>query len=296
MKVKTIISLILTLFAGVTILQSQQMLKVKGSDTMVNLVQALAESYMEKYPEKVISVSGGGSGTGIASIINRQCDIANSSREIKTKEVFQAKQNGLDPLQIPIAIDALAIVVNPNNPVKKLTVEEVGAIYAGKIKNWKEVGGPNKPITLYGRQPNSGTYDFMKDVVIKGDYSKEMREMNGTSQIVEALKTDISGIGYVGVGYLRDAGNEISPVEIARKKGEKYYDPLNVQDVLNGNYPITRALYQIVDKKQINKNKEVKNFLKFELSEDGQKIVEEMGFYRLAGKYLEMKNKLGLGF
>jgi phosphate transport system substrate-binding protein len=296
MKVKTILSLILTLFAGVTILQSQQMLKVKGSDTMVNLVQALAESYMEKYPEKVVSVSGGGSGTGIAAFINRQCDIADASREIKTKEVFQAKQKGLDPLQIPIAIDALAIVVNPNNPVKKLTVEEVGAIYAGKIKNWKEVGGPNKPITLYGRQPNSGTYDFMKDVVIKGDYSKEMREMNGNSQIVEALKTDISGIGYVGVGYLRDAGNEISAVEIARKKGEKYYNPLNIQDVLNGNYPITRALYQIVDKKQINKNKEVRDFLKFELSEDGQKVVEKMGFYRLAGKYLEMKNKLGLGF
>lgn len=266
---------------------AKDMIQVKGSDTLINLVQRLAESYMEKNPGKLIAVTGGGSGTGIAALINKRCDIADSSRLMKQKEIEQANSAKVDPKRIIVAIDGLSIIVNEKNPVTKLTREEVGKIYKGDIKNWKQVGGDDMPINLYGRQGNSGTYDFMLEVVLKGEYSPKMRQMNGSAQIGEAVKQDVSGIGYVGVGYVKEAKG-IKVLEIALKQGDKYFSPLNSEDVENGNYPIARPLNQYVNG---NPKGDTLDFISFELSKEGQKIVEDEGFFPVPKEYQEFNNK-----
>lgn len=254
---------------------AEEMVQIKGSDTLINLVQRLAEVYMEKYPEKYIAVTGGGSGTGIAAMINGKCDIANSSREMKGQEIENAKGNSVDPKGIIVAIDGLTVITNAGNPVKQLTMDQVGAIFRGDITNWKEVGGEDMEINLYGRQSNSGTFIFFQEDVLKGDYSPKMKMMNGNAQIVEALKTDPSGIGYVGVGYLKQAP-DLGVVKIAAEPGKEYYDPRVFADVESGLYPIARPLYQYVN--GLAKGT-IKEFIQFELGEEGQAIVVEEGFF-----------------
>jgi phosphate transport system substrate-binding protein len=254
---------------------------VKGSDTLLNLVQRLAEAYSAANPDATVSVTGGGSGVGISAIINGECDIANASRSIKSKEVYDAKSNGVNPREFAIAIDGLCIVVNADSPVDQLTVEQVGAIFRGQIKNWSEVGGPNRKISLYGRQPSSGTYVYMRDEVMKGEYGAGMRQMNGNAQIIEALKSDKSGIGYVGVGYARSAEG-VSVVKVAADEGGEYVSPLDDEKVNAGLYPITRALFQYTDGRPRG---EARSLIEFELSEAGQKIVEEEGFFPVSTDY-----------
>ncbi len=280
MLVGIIVSLATNAFA-------QEMIQIKGSDTLINLVQRLAESYMEKEPSKVIAVTGGGSGTGIAALINGKCDIANASRLMKDKEIAQAQEGGVDPKRIVVAIDGLSVITNIKNRVNKLTVDEVGKIFRGEVTNWKELGGDNISITLYGRQSNSGTYEFLRDVVLKGDYSPQMRRMNGNAQIVEAVKQDISGIGYVGVGYVKEEKGLIV-VDIAARAGGEYSSPLNLNDVKTGKYPITRPLNQYING---TPKDEVRDFILFELSEEGQRIVQEEGFFSLPDEYREFNNR-----
>ncbi|MFH1752823.1 MAG: PstS family phosphate ABC transporter substrate-binding protein, partial [Candidatus Omnitrophota bacterium] len=212
---------------------AEEMLQIKGSDTLINLVQRLAEVYMERYPGKYIAVTGGGSGTGIAALINNKCDIANASRGMKSKEVAQALESGVEPKRVVIAMDGLSVIVSKQNPVTKLTVDELGKIFRGEITDWKDVGGPDMPITLYGRQSNSGTFVFFMEAVLKGDYSPAMRRMNGNSQIVEAVAQDKSGIGYVGVGYAKKATG-ITVVNVAARKGADYASPLDSALVKSG--------------------------------------------------------------
>lgn len=259
------------------------MIEVKGSDTLINVVQRLSEVYMEKNPGKVISVTGGGSGTGVAALINKKCSIANASRAIKGKEIELASNAGVDPKRIIVAIDGLSVIVNANNPLKKLSIDEIGKIYRGEVKNWSELGGENLPITLYGRQSNSGTYDFLKEVVLKGEYSPKMRQMNGNAQIIESVKADKSGIGYVGVGYVKNISG-ITVLEVARVKNGEYKSSLVPENVISGEYPISRPLYQYVDGKM---KQDVKDFILFELSTEGQKIVEEEGFFRISKEYID---------
>lgn len=266
---------------------AQEMIQIKGSDTLINLVQRLAESYMEKNPNKVIAITGGGSGTGIAALINGKCDIANASRLMKDKEIAQAQENGVDPKRIVVAIDGLSVITNIKNRVNKLTVDEVGKIFRGEVTNWKELGGDNIPITLYGRQSNSGTYEFLRGVVLKGDYSSQMRRMNGNAQIVEAVKQDISGIGYVGVGYVKNEKG-VNVVNIATRAGTEYVSPLNLNDVKSGKYPITRPLNQYIDGVPLG---DTLDFILFELSEEGQRVVEEEGFFSLPDEYREFNNR-----
>jgi len=268
----------------------QKYVQVKGSDTLINVVQKLAEVYMQENPGKAVSVTGGGSGTGVAAIINGTADIANASRLMKDKEIQQAVQNGVEPVRVVVALDSLSIVVNPNNTVRELTVEDVAKIYRGDVKNWKDVGGPDMPISLYGRQPNSGTYDFMKDDIMKADYSPKMRQMNGNAQIVEAIKSDKSAVGYIGVGYLKEATG-LAVVKIAAKAGGTYVDPLNAEDVKNGSYPITRPLQQYINGKAAG---DVKDFISFELSPKGQEIVEKEGFFAIPDEYKDVNKKAGL--
>lgn len=267
---------VMILGAAAQVTQAARMLNIKGSDTCVNLVQRLAEVYMESH-RVPIAVTGGGSGAGIAALINGTIDIANSSREIKEAEIKQAKARGIEPVEFAIAVDGLSIIVHQANPVKQLTIDEVGRIFKGEITNWSQVGGPNRPITLYGRQSNSGTYVFMQEHVLKGDYSPRMNQMNGNAQIVEAVRRDQSAIGYVGVGYVEGAaGQGLTVLAISGAKGKPAYSPLKRANVETGAYPIARPLLQYSKGKPVGAARE---FILWELSPAGQQVVVQEGFF-----------------
>ena len=271
----------------------RKMLQIKGSDTMVNLVQILAEEYMAKNPGTALAVLGGGSGTGITAIINQTCDIANHSREWKQKEIELAWEKGVKPRFFVIAVDGLSIIVHESNPLEKLTMEELGAIYRGEVKNWKMVGGPDKAVSLYGRQSNSGTYVFMQEHVLNNkNYSTDMKEMNGNAQIIEGIVQDEGGIGYVGVGYLYDKEGKVRKglkiLNIAKDAKSQAYSPLDKAAVDSGNYPVARPLYQATNGKP---TPAVASFIAFETGPEGQKIVEREGFYTIGGKYTEQNDK-----
>lgn len=295
MKSKLImLTLIIGILSG-SIITAQDMIQIKGSDTLINLVQRLSEVYMEKNPDSYIAVTGGGSGVGIAALISNRVAIADASRPMKDKEYAAAKENGVIATEIVIGIDGLSVIVNSDNPIESLTTDQVGAIFRGDISNWSEVGGTNKSISLYGRQPNSGTYVFFQEHVLDNkNYSSKMKQMNGNAQIVEGIKADKASIGYVGIGYVYDDQGKVMKglkvLKIAKDVQSKPVDPLVSENVKSGLYPIARALYQYINGKPKD---DVKKFITFELSAEGQKIVEEMGFYPVAGKYLEQNKKAG---
>lgn len=268
------------LFAGIGAAR-EDMVEIKGSDTLINMVQVLAENYMKGHPDAKIAVTGGGSGTGIAALINKRCDIANASRGITSKEVDSATTANLEPKRIVVAIDGLSIIVNEKNSLDKLTVDEIGKIYRGDIKNWKDVGGNDTPISLYGRQSNSGTYDFMKENVLRGEFSSNMKAMNGNAQIIEGVKQDLGGVGFVGVGYAKEATG-ITVLKVASSTASGYFSPLDTADVRNGKYPITRPLNQYVNGRPKGI---VLDFLLYELSGEGQDIVEKQGFFPIPEEY-----------
>lgn len=266
------------------------MIQIKGSDTLINLVQKLAEEYTKKTGTP-IAVTGGGSGTGIAALINDRCDVANASRVMKAKEVARASDNGVSIKRVVVAMDGLSVIVNPASGVEKLTMDQIGKIFRGEVTNWSQVGGNSSPITLYGRQSNSGTFVFFRDAVVKGDYSAKMNRMNGNSQIVEAIRSDASGIGYVGVGYVKDAPG-LNVVKVASRPGMPYASPLSSADVKSGAYPIARPLNQYVNG---SPSGAVRDFIAYELSAEGQKFVEEEGFFPIPGEYSEFnRNSVGL--
>lgn len=269
---------------------AEGMIQIKGSDTLINIVQRLAEVYMEQNPGSYIAVTGGGSGTGVAALINNKCDIANASRLMKPKEISMAADNGVTAKRIVIGLDGLSVVVNSGSGVENLTMDQIGAIFRGEVTNWSQVGGANMSINLYGRQPNSGTYQFFQEFVLKGDYSPKMRQMNGNAQIIEGIKSDASGIGYVGVGYLKEATGVVV-VNVAGKSGGVYVSPLNPADVKSGKYPLSRPLNQYIN--GVPKG-ELRKFLEFELSDEGQKLVEEDGFIPIPPEYEEFNAQAGL--
>jgi len=276
-----------------TISAQRKMMQIKGSDTLVNLVQVLAEAYMEKNPKNPIAVLGGGSGTGIAALINGTCDIANHSRAVKEKEIKMAEDNGVTPYTFVIAVDGLSVIVNDDNPVFQLTIDQIGAMFRGEIKNWKEVGGPDKAISLYGRQSNSGTYVFFQEHVLGNqNYSAYMKRMNGNAQIVEGVTADKFGVGYVGVGYVADAQGKVKKgikiLKVSKDANSPAYSPLNKASVDSGDYPIARGLFQSTA--GVPKG-DVLDFIQFELSPEGQKIVEKEGFFPIGPRYQEENRK-----
>jgi phosphate transport system substrate-binding protein len=276
--------LIATLLIGAFCLAgavSAREVMVKGSDTMLNLVQRLAEAFGNAQSDATVSVTGGGSGVGINAIVNGDCDIGNASRSITSKEISDARGNGVEPTELAIAIDGLSLVVNSENSVSQLTLAQIGAIYRGEIKNWKEVGGPEKKITLYGRQPSSGTFVYLRDEVMKGDYDPGMLQMNGNSQICEAVKGDLTGIGYCGAGYAKTAQG-VTVLKVAKTEGGEYVSPLDADKVNAGDYPITRPLFQYTNGAPKG---DARTFIEFELSPDGQKIVQDEGFFPVNDKY-----------
>jgi len=261
------------------VVKNTEDLEIKGSDTLLQMVSSLAESYSEVEPSARISVTGGGSGVGIASLINGEIDIADASRKIEEDEIKQASNNGVDIWEFIIARDMLSVIVNEDNSVSELTMDEIGKIYRGEINNWEELGGEDKEITLYGRQSTSGTYIFFMEHVLEGDYSAKMRNMEGNQAILDAVKQDKSGIGYVGVGYLADEnGKQISRIDVikvAKDKSSEYISPLNKEKLPD--YSISRPLYQYFANKPA-KNSASYNFLIFELSAQGRDVIQKSGF------------------
>lgn len=273
----------------------QNAIQISGSDSEVNMVQNLAEAYMKKFPEQSIAVTGGGSGTGIAAIINQQTDIANSSREMNETEYQQARAQGVEPMAIPFAIDGLAVIINHELPITELTIEQISNVYKGSITNWSELGGPDLPITVYGRQSNSGTYVYFRDNVVKADYTNNMRNMNGTAQIVEAVRSDQSAIGYVGIGYIVDkdgkVADRISVMNVSANAETPAYSPLNKENVESGLYPISRALYQFTNGMPEGP---MLDFIRYELSPEGQQVVANAGYYPLGQKYFDELKTMGI--
>ncbi|MBD3380226.1 MAG: phosphate ABC transporter substrate-binding protein PstS family protein [Candidatus Omnitrophica bacterium] len=280
---KVIVFLAVGAMAAAPVTQAKEQLQVKGSDTMVNLIQRMSEVYMQKSPEKKVVVTGGGSGTGIAGLRNRTVDIADSSRQMRKREEIDLKAKGVDPVRIIIARDCVTIITHKDNKVDKLTTDQLGAVFRGDINNWKELGGEDMPITLYGRQSNSGTFFLFRQEVLKGDYSDKMRRMNGNAQIIESVKNDKSGVGYVGVGHAKTSSG-LKVIAVAKEEGGEYLDPTRLSASEVDKYPISRQLNQFVNGKPEGT---ARDFIAFELSGEGQKICEEMGFFPVSEENME---------
>jgi phosphate transport system substrate-binding protein len=290
MKKITLIALATLVVLG-SLLMGAKTIQVKGSDTLVNLVQILAETYMEKNPGAALAVLGGGSSTGIAGLTNGTCEIANHSREWRAKEIDLAWEKGVKPRFFVIAVDGVSIIVNEKNPLNEMKMADVGALYRGDIKNWKAVGGPSLGVSLYGRQSNSGTYTFMQEHVLGNkNYTTDMKEMNGNAQIIEGVIQDEGGIGYVGVGYLYDKdGNIRKGIKVLKiSNGGAAFSPLDKAAVDSGDYPVSRPLYQATNGKP---SAAAAAFLEFEMSDEGQKIVEREGFFPISAAHKAANEK-----
>jgi phosphate transport system substrate-binding protein len=245
---------------------------VKGSDTLVILAQRWAEVYMKSNPNVAIQVTGGGSGVGISALINGACDIADASRKMKQSEKDKLKDryNTLG-VEVACAKDGITVYLHPSNKVKELTVKQLGEIFKGNIKNWKEVGGADAEIKLYGRENSSGTYVFFQENVVKGDYAPSCQTLPGTAAVVNAVKKDPAGIGYGGAAYAE--GIEICKV----KKDDKStgFVP-TAETIKTGEYPITRYLYMYLRNKPTGA---MKSYIDWILSPEGQKLVVEVGYF-----------------
>jgi len=249
---------------------------VKGSDTLVILAQKWAETYMGKHQEVKIQVTGGGTGVGFAALQNQTTDLCNASRKAKASEIANCmKAFGKRPTEYKVALDGLSIYVNAENPLKELTVAQVGEIFSGKIKNWKEVGGADMPITLYSRENSSGTYDFFKEHVLEGkDFAASAQTMPGTAAILQAIGKDKTGIGYGGAGY----GAGAKHLAIKKDDSSPAIEP-SEETVVNGTYPIWRYLFIYVNP-ALDKG-EIAAYLNWIRSDDGQKIVKDAGYFPL---------------
>lgn len=250
----------------------------KGSDTIVNLALAWAEQYQDENPDIRISVTGGGSGTGIASLINGTVGIANASRQIKQEEIDQAEANGIEPVEHIIARDAIAVIVNPENPVNQLTLKQISDIYSGKITNWMEVGGEDRPIVKLSRETNSGTHVYFLETVLRlGNsddetlFSMDTLLLPSSEGIVAEVRQNPNAIGYDGLGYVPD---DLKMIAIAETDGGAYVLP-SIPTVNDKTYPIARDLYMYTNGQPEGTLKE---YLDWILSDTAQEIVAELGF------------------
>jgi len=247
---------------------------VKGSDTMVILSQKWAEVFMRKNPGIFVQVTGGGSGVGIAALINGSTMIANSSRPISQEELEKMKTKyNKNSIQIACAKDGLSIFLNKVNPVEELTIAQLGDIFSGKITNWKQVGGPDAKIQLYGRESSSGTFEFFKDHVVKTDFARTCQTLPGTAAIVNAVKKDKFGIGYGGAAYAEG----VKDCKVKRDAKSKGILP-TAATIKNKTYPISRYLFMYLREKPTGGTKK---FIDWILSDEGQNVIVEVGYYPL---------------
>ncbi len=263
-----------------TVSQPSQTIENKGSDTLVNLALAWAEAYVQVHPQVSISVTGGGSGTGIAAMINGTVNIANASRAMQAEEIAAAEANGISPVEFVVARDAIAVVVHPSNPVNELTLKEISDIFAGRITNWAEVGGEDRPIVLLSRESNSGTYVyFLENVIRLGGknsdllFSPETLLMPSSEGISAEVRQNPNAIGYDGLGYVTADQKKVA---IASEAGAASVLP-SVDTVNDRSYPISRPLYMYTAGEPTGG---IKDFLDWVMS-DGQSWVLELGFVPL---------------
>jgi phosphate transport system substrate-binding protein len=257
---------------------SQQTIVNIGSDTMVNLALAWAEAYQAAHPEVSVSVTGGGSGTGLAALVNGTTDIANASRPIKDEERGNAEANGVTPVEFIVARDAIAIIVHPDNPVGQLSLPQLSAMYQGQITNWAEVGGEDRPIVLLSRETNSGTHVyFLENVLRLGDadgpalFSPDTLLLPSSEGITTEVRRNPNAIGYDGLGYVTD---DVKTVAVAAEDGAPYVQP-TIAAVNDLTYPIARDLYMYTAGEPAGV---VKAYMEWVYGPEAQAIVEELGF------------------
>jgi phosphate transport system substrate-binding protein len=266
--------------AGSAQAQAARTIQNTGSDTLVNLALAWAENYMGAHPEVRVSVTGGGSGTGIAGLINKTVDLANASRAMKTEEIEAAQKNGVEPVEHTVARDAIAVVVHPSNPVQGLTIPQLADIYAGKIRNWQELGGEDRPIVLLSRESNSGTYVyFLENVIRQGKKSELMFApdtllMPSSEGISNEVRQNPNAIGYDGLGYVT---SDQKMLAISRDDKSPQVLP-SVDSVNDDTYPISRPLYMYTAGEPQGA---VKTYLDWIMGPEGQAIVPALGFVPL---------------
>jgi phosphate transport system substrate-binding protein len=258
--------------------QPNESIQNKGSDTIVNLALAWAERYQTIHPEVRLSVTGGGSGTGLAALINGTVDIANASRQIKAEEIAEAQSKGIDPVEHIIARDAIAVIVNPRNPVQQLTLQQIADIYSGKYDNWLQVGGEDRPIVRLSRETNSGTHVYFLETVLrlgqkdnKTLFSTDTLLLASSEGIINEVRQNPNAIGYDGLGYVPD---DLKTIAIARQAGEPFILP-SIATVNDNSYPIARDLYMYTAGQPVGA---VSAYLEWILSEEAQTIVAELGF------------------
>lgn len=272
------------LFSSLILLSSAQAgknegsIQIKGSDTMVNLVQGWAEKFMERQPDSFIAVTGGGSGTGLAALINGTADIAVSSREIKAQERELASKKGIEPREIQVAMDGLAVVVHPSNPIPYLSMDQLADIFSGKTTDWKDLGGAPGKIVVLSREVNSGTHVYFKEHVLrKGDaksaveFSSDALLLSSSQAIADEVKNNKNAIGYYGMGYISPDHKALPIAKDASSEPE----PPTEEHVIKGDYPISRPLYFYVNGEG---SPSIKQFLDFVMSAEGQAVVSEMDF------------------
>ena len=250
----------------------------KGSDTLVNLALAWAEKYQSVYPNIEISVTGGGSGTGIAALINKTVDIANASREIKPEEIQQAQDNGVNPVEHVVARDAIAIIVNPQNKINHLTLQQLSDIYSGKINNWSEIGGENRIIVRLSRETNSGTHVFfLENVVRLGDpnnktlFSSDTLLLPSSEGITAETRDNPNVIGYDGLGYVTP---DVKVIAVGKDSTSPFIMP-SAASVNNGQYPIARDLYMYTNGAPSGA---IADYLNWIMTAEAQAIVTQLGF------------------
>jgi phosphate transport system substrate-binding protein len=277
MSKRTLILLMLLMLAGCG-RSHKNSIQIKGSDTMVNLGQAWAEKFMELNPGNFIAVTGGGSGTGLSSLVSSTCDCAMSSRNIKEKEIALANKRGVYPYEIKVALDGLAVVVNPKNPVGKLTMDQLAGIFSGALANWKDVGGADERIVVLSREVNSGTHVYFKEHVLrkmdktsKAEFSPGALMLSSSQAIADEVAGNSAAIGYYGMGYI---SNKQKPVSIAKDAESPYVAP-TIENILDGAYPISRPLLLYTNGPPQGL---IKRFIDFALSDEGQEIVRATDF------------------
>jgi phosphate transport system substrate-binding protein len=258
---------------------------IKGSDTMVIMAQRWAEEYMKKHPGVVIQVTGGGSGTGIAALQNGGTDIAEASRPMTDGERAVVKKNsGKEVAEIPVALDGLAIYVHASNKLPKITLAQAKDIYQGTKADWSALGQPAGPIVAYGRENNSGTYAYFKEhVLTKEDFAPEVLSLPGTAAVINAVSKDKNAIGYGGIAYSKG----VRAVKVAADDKAQPVEP-TMANVVSGKYPISRSLFFYTAGQPEG---ELKAFVDWALSPEGQKICEEVGYYPLAKKKAPARKK-----
>jgi len=272
---RTIFVLSVFLFAGFSLFAQQKTIRIKGSDTMLPLSQKEAEEYMKKNNDYQVIVNGGGSVTAVSALLSGEADLGMMSRSMKAEEKLKFQQQDQKLVEVIIGFDALAVIINPQNKVDKLTIEQIEAIFTGKVDNWKDLGGEDKRIIAVSREASSGTYGFFKEHVLRDkDFGPSVLLMPNTESIVNVVAETPGAIGYVGLAYV-DA--KVRTVAVSNDNGKTYFSP-NIVNCKNHQYPISRPLVYYYPGK---KEQLVKPFIQYVLSDDGQRTLFLVGYVPL---------------